>query len=318
MKRKFQTDVTRQTPQQKNKRIRKHLAMHALAAMTLTVLSQTQADDTEQQYRTSEGFTVLPAYQPVNRTPSALGDLEPKPDTPPANGLRHRVWFEDEAWISGIGTLLYQDYDKDGYFAGFGLSIDADTPYDYSEVYATIDVLTSDTDRQRLHTTANFTIHGNSLADEYRVDIELLRNFPAGHYDIVVNLVNAYGGHVIDSVSAYDFSNLSNLPLESTDLNSAPNLPDTTISITHNADIRVAEYAGATGLWMLALLVVIRLIRLKWRAGSQQITSMPGQHSERKRSPAFILAGIWCWRTNRFGHGGKRRWPLTLKSIVDL
>ena len=150
--------------------------------------------------------------------------------------------------------MLYVDNDQDGYFSGFSITIDADTDYSQADVYATIDLQRSEGERERLHTTGTFSIYGNSLTDEYRVDIELVRNYPIADYDLFINLVDANDHAVVDRVSAYDMSNLSGLPLESEELDDdpAPIEPATPYQQpTANNDIRVVEYSGASSIWLL-------------------------------------------------------------------
>ena len=168
---------------------------------------------------------------------------------------RHILWFGGDIWISNIGTLLYTDSDRDGYFSGFSLTIDADTSYSQADVYAAIDIQLPAGERERLHTTGTFSIYGNSLTDEYRIDIELVQNYPIGDYDLFIDLVDANNHEVVDRVDAYSFSNLAGLPLEAEDLDNQPleyAQPHSGISIvSNNTDIRVAEYSGALDAWAL-------------------------------------------------------------------
>lgn len=173
-------------------------------------------------------------------------------------------WFGEDIWITDVGVLLFADDDHDGYFSGFSLSIDADTRYSHADVFATIDVRLPQGYRERLHTTGTFSIYGDSTADEYRVDIELLNNYPIGDYDLFVNLVDANNYFVLDNVGASEFSNLSRLPLESEELDinhiqyaptASPQTPPT------NAHIRVVEYSGAGSTWMLLAVAATMLFR---------------------------------------------------------
>lgn len=180
---------------------------------------------------------------------------------------RHILLFGSDFWISDIGTLLYRDADRDGYFSKFSLTIDADTHYSHAEVYAAIDMQLPQGTRERLHTTGTFNLYGNSLTDEYRIDIELIQNYPIGHYDLFVNLVDAYDHSVLDTVDASEFSNLAGLPLESEDtdhqpetshpVNPAPTTPN------HNTNIRVTEYSGALNYWVLFALTLSIFMRYK-------------------------------------------------------
>ena len=179
------------------------------------------------------------------------------------------LWHDDDAWITDIGTLLYGDRDRDGYFTWFGLTIDADTWLSVSEVYVSIDIQRSFAPRERLHTSNVFSLYGRSLSDDYRIDIDLVQNYPAGNYDLTVNLHDAYDGHLLDTVSADEFTNLSGLPLESEEYDSdrhpveEPHRPGTPV---YNDDIRVVEYAGSSSLALLILLgLIVQQRNPMWR-----------------------------------------------------
>lgn len=178
------------------------------------------------------------------------------------------VWFDSDTWISDIGTLLFRDQDRDGYFSGFSLSVDVDTHYKQAEVYLAIGIQRAIGQPERLHTTQTFKVYGHSLADEYRIDIDLLSNYPAGDYDLNIDLHDAFDHRILDSVSAAEFSNLFRLPLESEDMDFLHDSGDFTDATDHhdpaqpaNHDIRVVEYTGSSGLVFLLALVALVTIR---------------------------------------------------------
>ncbi|MFK7856929.1 MAG: choice-of-anchor H family protein [Granulosicoccus sp.] len=190
------------------------------------------------------------------------------------------VWFDSDTWISDIGTLLFRDEDRDGYFSGFSLSIDVDTHFKQAEVYLSIGIQRAIGQPERLHTTQSFNIYGHSLADEYRIDIDLLSNYPAGDYDLNIDLHDAFDHRILDSVSAADFSNLFRLPLESEDMDIDYGSGDYTDGSDHhesvqpaNHDIRVVEYTGSSGLFFLLMLIALVTIR----SGKQQSIKLPQQ-----------------------------------------
>lgn len=185
---------------------------------------------------------------------------------------QHVHYLDDGAWVNDIGTLLYHDDDGDGYFSGLSLSIDADSEYASYNVYAIIEISgTSDNSTgyqtELLHTTLPFNVYGRSATDEYRVDIDLVRNYSPGIYDLQVLLVDAHDNRVLDVVDAYDFRNLSSLPLESTDNQTVA--PPVTVPPQNapNDDIVVTEYAGSSGAAFILLLLMGALIRLgrRWQ-----------------------------------------------------
>jgi len=221
--------------------------------------------------RSSEGASYSPEQIAI--------DITSAPQPYPATALRnisspltdghHPDWLiSDGAWITDIGTRLYRDGDQDGYFAGFSLTIDADTDYDFSEVHAIIDIRRPLGQREFLHETSSFSLYGYSFTDEYRVEIDLVQNYPAGEFDLFIDLVDSSSLRVLDSVSAKEFSNLSALPLESEDFDTQPHLqigPPHQITspqlLPQNDDVRVVEYAGSSGFILLFALSALGILR---------------------------------------------------------
>jgi len=205
------------------------------------------------------------------------------------NGLdsRHYLLIGSDIWISNIDARLFNDQDGDGYFSSFSLRVDANTRYSHAEVFANIAIEFPDGAREHLHTTADFDIYGNtntgsnslelpfygntygnSFHDEYRVDIDLLRNYSIGQYNLFIELVETHSNRVVDQIGAGDISILSSLPLESraTDSNSilgqAEDFTNDSISQT---DIRVVERAGSMGVWALTVLFLLKIFRSTYR-----------------------------------------------------
>lgn len=169
----------------------------------------------------------------------------------------HQHQNKPQVWISDIGTLLFDDHDGDGYHSGFSMTIDVDSEYGDTEVYANI-YLQSDTQTlSLLHKTSRFSVYGSTLGDEYRIDTELRNNFATDDYDVVVDIHDAWSDQLLDTANARGFSNLSHLPLESSDQNEDYLSDDDHDSqdLNGEADVVVTEYAGAFHpLWLLALI----------------------------------------------------------------
>jgi len=177
------------------------------------------------------------------------------------------LYLDNRTWLNDIGTLLYGDDDGDSYFSGLSLSIDADSSYSSYDVYAVINISGSldgsaILQTERLHTTLPFTVYGRSATDEYRVDIDLVRNYTPGNYDLQVLLVDAHNDRVLDVVDAFDFRNLNALPLESSDNQSFSPPISVPLQNAPNDDIFVTEYAGGTSTTFVVLLVLGLIIRI--------------------------------------------------------
>ncbi|ASJ75080.1 choice-of-anchor H family protein [Granulosicoccus antarcticus] len=204
--------------------------------------------------------TLASALPDIERQDPALLLLQDAAS--PKTDLRNALWFDDDAWITELGTLLYNDEDRDGYHSSISLTIDADTVSNYMEVYVTIDLQRIPGTRERLHTSDNFSIYQSSLSDEYQIDFDLLQNYPAGFYNLFIELHDAYDQSVLDRVSATDFSNLSRLPLESEDLDyvydPAPYEPQHPPA---NDDVYATEYAGSAGFLTILCLTLVLGVR---------------------------------------------------------
>ncbi|NND91783.1 MAG: hypothetical protein HKN42_13055 [Granulosicoccus sp.] len=196
--------------------------------------------------------------------------------------LGHIPWSAEDAWITDIGMLLFSDQDQDGYYTGFSLTLDADTRHNELDVYVSLDIQRTFAQSERLHISDTFTLYGNSPSDEYRIEIELVQHYPAGLYDVRLTLHDAYDHRQLDSISAADFTNLSDLPLESEELDfylqpgNGQQHPDSSFD---NDDIRVIEHAGSAG-WLLATSLFLVLLQRvgptsmrRWRPSGNRLLS---------------------------------------------
>ncbi|MEE9322860.1 MAG: choice-of-anchor H family protein [Granulosicoccus sp.] len=175
--------------------------------------------------------------------------------------LRHRYDYEEETQVASVGLSLSRDNDHDGYFSAFSVTFDVDT-YDDAEIYASLTLRSDRRGYQFLHTTETFHIYNTSPSDEYRVEVELLDNYEAAHYDLQIDIYDAYTNQLLDSVGADDFTNLCALPLEG-DALSAPYINPTAVP-ANDGNAMVVEYAGATtplGLGLFGLLAFVRRLR---------------------------------------------------------
>jgi len=160
--------------------------------------------------------------------------------------FQHHAQARPQVWISDIGTLLFDDFDRDGYHSGFSLSIDVDSDYGDTEVYANIYLQAEFGVLELLHRTSRFSIYGSTVGDEYRVDTELRNNFPSNEYNVTIDIHDAWSDQLLDTANARGFSNLNQLPLESGQQNDLPDGEhlgsDTSAGL---ADVVITEQAGA-------------------------------------------------------------------------
>lgn len=128
-----------------------------------------------------------------------------------ADDARHHL---QEAYVVDIDTTLVGDADHDGYHRGFAITVDIDTTVGWLDVFVRLYLQPDHSRLDSLHTGRPFRVSGADHRDRWRIEIELLDRWRTDHYDIVVEVVDAHTGHVLDTVGPHEFRNLGHLPLE--------------------------------------------------------------------------------------------------------
>ncbi|MEE9333222.1 MAG: choice-of-anchor H family protein [Granulosicoccaceae bacterium] len=168
-----------------------------------------------------------------------------------------------DVWVDDVGTSLFADNDHDGYFGGFSLSFDVDTSYGSQDIYATVFLQLGNQSPVVLLTSKIFTIYGRSGSDIYRVEAQLIDQYPAGDYQVRIDIHDAHNGQVLDSVDDQSFRNLRNLPLEAEPYHDG---------VTSAAII--TEFAGFGGPLLLLILGFSVLLR-RAGGGNGILTGIP-------------------------------------------
>jgi hypothetical protein len=153
-------------------------------------------------------------------------------------------------------TTLISDFDDDGFFHRFSVAIDADTVYSTSWVYAELFLSYEGGPWNHYASSDDFHIHGDSELDMYVVETELAEGFPAGYYDIRVELYDAENGDWLLSYGPYDDDSLSALPLEDSVYD------DVYYSVGYTTEVIVAGHGGL-GLWYIAAFSLVGLLGRK-------------------------------------------------------
>ena len=239
--------------------------------LTLTTCQQRVVKATSRKLRRLLAGTVcLALLMPALQVQAAAADTAVAAETgdSAARDGSFLVTLSDEGWISDVGVLLYADEDRDGFFSGLGMSIDADTAFASNEVFATIDIASTNSALgnggfTRLYTTLPFYIYRQNSSDEYRIDVDLLSNYSPDSYDLLVTLVDARSNRILDQVGAFEFRNLSAVPLESADFDGVfVPVVDRPQNFPQN-DVVAVEYRGASGPLVLAVLLLGVLWRIR-------------------------------------------------------
>lgn len=219
----------------------------------------------QERHRTRESAVLDPtALGMALSTPSLPTPLLKTPDDSASDyPLQPFHGYLQESWITDVGVLLYGDRDQDGHYTGLSISVDADTRWAHTDVYLTLTLRPYHGTTEELHTSAVFPLYGQSMADEYRIDIELIRDYPSNHHDLTIELRDAWDGRTLDHVGAAGFSNLRALPLESEDQDEAVFIPDLPgpAPIPGNDDVRVEEHAGSLATPFAMILTLLMLYR---------------------------------------------------------
>jgi hypothetical protein len=164
-------------------------------------------------------------------------------------------------WIYEADVVLFDDDDRDGYYHGIDLLIDADTIYSEADVYAAVYLSLEGGPWNEYAVTDDFTIFGASAGDEYVLVTELMSGYPTGSYDLLIELFDAFDGSFLASLGPEESSEIGYLPLE--DFNRDTPRDDPPVVVHHGG-------GGAAGLWLLAPML-LALVRRRWNSSPVSI-----------------------------------------------
>lgn len=120
----------------------------------------------------------------------------------------------NDVWFYSTESMLRVDADGDGYFHAFSIAFDADLRYGGADVYARLYLSYEGGPWNHYATTDVFTIQASDPDDGYVVDTVLELGYPRGHYDVLIELYEAYDQTRIASVGPAESYALAGLPLE--------------------------------------------------------------------------------------------------------
>jgi hypothetical protein len=146
-------------------------------------------------------------------------------DTPENSDNRYWYHWYDHGHsilIADVGVHVYADSDGDGYFTHFSVSFDIDVSYGSAWVYALVYLRDDQSEYRLFHTTEVFEVYEHLGSDRYEIESKLVANYPAGHYDVLIEVYEAGDAELRDSVSGAENRNLFAIPLESGLLDDGP------------------------------------------------------------------------------------------------
>lgn len=135
---------------------------------------------------------------------------------PRANDAQQDSVYGDY-WIYSVDVDLFSDHDGDGYYYGIDLLFDADTIYAAADVYAVAFLSYEGGPWNEYAVSNDFTLFGATATDDYVLVSELLTGYPAGRYDLLLELYEADTGIFVASLGPAESFELADLPLEDAD-----------------------------------------------------------------------------------------------------
>ena len=247
----------------------KHFAWKGLIAMLgLAVVSAVAHADIESESRVSESAFFSQGGRVASAPDRVSTDeyIDTKPAATPSKsgtnsttGTRGAQQKADgrvaqspntDFWFYTADVELFNDDDRDGYFHGIDLLFDADTNFVRAEVYAVVYLSLEGGPWLEYAETETFAIWGTSATDEYVVVSELLAGYPAGSYDVLIELFDAWDDRFVADFGPENTSELAFLPLE--DAGRDAPAPPTTVVVSSGG----GGAADTLTLVMLALLAV--------------------------------------------------------------
>jgi len=153
-------------------------------------------------------------------------------------------------WFYSADAEMFADDDRDGYFHGIDLLFDVDTVFLRAEVYAVVYLSRDGGPWLEYAETEDFVIHGTSANDEFNVVTELLSGYPAGDYDVLIELFDAFDHTFLADVGPAESPALGFLPLEDAERD-APIVESRTVVVNSTSG------GGATDATTLAALFLL-------------------------------------------------------------
>lgn len=191
---------------------------------------------------------TFPALATAGVRASRSADTAAKLTSQSKSGVAAASTPNTDFWFYTADVVLFNDRDGDGYYHGVDLLFDADTYFDYAEVYAVAYLSYEGGPWNEYAATDVFAIAGTAADDEYVIVTELLAGYPTGSYDLLIELFDAGNGEFLASFGPEDSSGLGFLALEDSDRDP---LQQTTTTVI------VTEQGGGGSLGWSSLLILL-------------------------------------------------------------
>ena len=158
--------------------------------------------------------------------------------------------------IFNVTTDLISDFDYDNFYHRFSITIDADTAYNNAAVYAKLYLSYEGGPWNYYASSDTYIIYQESALDAIVIETELADGFPAGYYDIRIELYDADYNQWILTYGPYDDRSIRSLPLEDS-FNDNHTL-DTSFPV--ETEVFIAG-SGSMSFWLLAVATLLLITR---------------------------------------------------------
>lgn len=203
-----------------NAKLLSSLTIASLAASTAAFAAPAD-EDTERVTSSAEGRVRDRAADEL-RDPStfvvtrrAPSEIAQKPRaTLGDNRVRAQAAAYGDSWVYDATTELFLDRDNDGYYHRLRVTLDADTLFTYSWIYAEIYVSADGNAWEHLYSTNDFQIWGSDPDDDYEIETDLVSGYSTALYDVLIEIYDADTGELVDEFGPNESPEFSLLPLE--------------------------------------------------------------------------------------------------------
>lgn len=161
-------------------------------------------------------------------------------------------------WVYSVDVELFNDDDRDGYYHGIDVLFDVDTIYSVADVYAVAYLSYEGGPWNEYAVSEDITLFGTTSTDDYVLVTELLQGYPAGSYDLLIEIYESATGLYVASAGPDESFEMIDLPLEDVDRDLPP-------SSVPSVARTVGGGGASTWPFLIALLGALLLARQRAR-----------------------------------------------------
>ncbi len=244
-----------QTPTVPAERARKKISFFYALALLILYNSIAHATESRQATLTEAGHNSIHQYAPLGN------DVKRDPGFPGDRLTRQTASLNGDILVYDVTIEPTNDYDGDGHYSTFNVSLDVDTIFRTSTVYAVLYLSHDGGAWSEYAVTGDFTISGSGPVDRYTLTATLDSGYPSGYYDHFVEIYDAHTHALVGSYGAGNSHAQLEFSFESTYHDSY--YDDNGSGFGTSVSVRFSG-TGSTGIpSIIALLLVIAIRRIR-------------------------------------------------------